>query len=140
MIYMMLLLLGVSEMNYSWSAQIHVSFEQLPSHKGELSYLLFANEKGFPDQDEKSIRKGSIILSEGVGSFEILNVSDGEYALSVIHDENSNNKLDTNFLGIPKEAFGFSNNPTIFMGPPDFEEASFKVKDQTKINIKMKTI
>ena len=50
----------------------------------------------------------------------------GDYAIALIHDENSNNKLDTTF-GIPREGFGFSRNPVIRFGPPSFAAAQFPV-------------
>lgn len=50
----------------------------------------------------------------------------GDYAIALIHDENSNNKLDTAF-GIPLEGFGFSRNPVIRFGPPSFAAAEFPV-------------
>lgn len=48
----------------------------------------------------------------------------GNYAIAVIHDENSNGKLDT-FAGIPREGFGFSRNPALTFGPPSFNAARF---------------
>jgi uncharacterized protein (DUF2141 family) len=50
----------------------------------------------------------------------------GRYAVRVMHDENGNRKLDTNFVGIPTEGYGFSNNPRA-MRPATFEEARFDV-------------
>jgi uncharacterized protein (DUF2141 family) len=50
----------------------------------------------------------------------------GTWALSVIHDENDNRRLDR-FMGIPTEGFGFSRNPRLRMGPPRFDEARFPV-------------
>lgn len=50
----------------------------------------------------------------------------GEYGISVIHDENENGKLDTNFMGVPKEGFGFGNNAMGSFGPPSFEKAKIK--------------
>jgi uncharacterized protein (DUF2141 family) len=49
----------------------------------------------------------------------------GVYALVVIHDEDSNGKLNTNWLGIPTEGYGFSNNAKGLLGPPKFPAASF---------------
>jgi uncharacterized protein (DUF2141 family) len=49
----------------------------------------------------------------------------GEYAIKIYHDENGNDELDTNFLGIPKEGVGFSNNPSARFGEPGFDEAKF---------------
>jgi uncharacterized protein (DUF2141 family) len=49
----------------------------------------------------------------------------GEYALSIVYDEDSDGVLDTGFLGIPRESFGFSNNAEAHFGPPPFEDAKF---------------
>jgi len=51
----------------------------------------------------------------------------GFYAVSVFHDENMNQKLDKNFVGVPKEGYGASNNPKKKMGPPSFEETKFQL-------------
>ena len=51
----------------------------------------------------------------------------GTYAVAIYHDENGNKKFDKNFIGLPTEGFGFSNNPKIFFGPPDHDEAAFEV-------------
>jgi len=49
----------------------------------------------------------------------------GEYAIKVFHDENEDQELDTNFLGIPSEAYGFSNNAEGSFGPAAWEDAKF---------------
>ena len=61
----------------------------------------------------------------------------GVYAITVVHDENNNGKLDLGFLKIPKEPYGFSNNPATTFGPPSFEEASFQVKSDKIVSIKL---
>jgi len=48
------------------------------------------------------------------------------YALTVIHDENMNGKLDTNWLGIPTEGYGFSNDAKALLGAASFSAASFR--------------
>ena len=63
-------------------------------------------------------------------------LASANYAVAVIHDANSNKKLDT-MMGIPREGFGFSRNPTITFGPPKFTSASFPL-DGTKQQVKMK--
>lgn len=52
------------------------------------------------------------------------NVKYGTYSVNLFHDENSNKDIDKNFIGIPKEGYGFSNNPN-FLGPPSFEKTKF---------------
>lgn len=53
-------------------------------------------------------------------------VASGTYAVAVFHDENSNGKLDTNFLGIPREGVGASNDAQGHFGPPKFDAAAFR--------------
>lgn len=51
------------------------------------------------------------------------NLPPGDYGVVAIHDENKNRKLDRNFLGIPKEGFGFANNPHIVLSAPSYQAA-----------------
>ena len=57
------------------------------------------------------------------------------YAFSFFHDLNNNKKLDTNFLGIPKEPYGFSNNKKGRFGPPKFSEASLEINKNSYYKI-----
>ena len=59
----------------------------------------------------------------------------GEYAIKVSHDENGNGELDTNFLGIPKEDYAFSNNAGGWFGPPNYKKAKFKFSKNMAIKI-----
>ncbi|GHT50489.1 hypothetical protein FACS189440_18000 [Bacteroidia bacterium] len=59
----------------------------------------------------------------------------GEYAVSLFQDENDNQKLDTGFLGIPTEKYGFSNNAKGQFGPPSYEDCKFIVDGDTVIYI-----
>jgi uncharacterized protein (DUF2141 family) len=67
-------------------------------------------------------RKGNDVTLE-------LRLPPGEYALSLFQDMNGNRRLDTNFLGIPQEASGSSNNPPTRWGPPKFRDALVTVGD-----------
>jgi uncharacterized protein (DUF2141 family) len=60
-----------------------------------------------------------------------------EYTIMVYHDENNNEKLDKNFIGIPKEPVACSNNAKGFMGPPKYEDAKFNLVADSKVTIKM---
>lgn len=68
---------------------------------------------------------------------EIKDLKEGEYAFTVLHDENSNQKCDYNFLGIPKESIGFSNNVRPKLKMPSFEEVKVYVKDKSVVNIEL---
>lgn len=67
------------------------------------------------------------------------NLSDGEYAITLFHDENDNGKLDLGEFGIPAEMYGFSNNidPAKLMRPPLFDECKFLISGDTQISIKL---
>lgn len=65
------------------------------------------------------------------------NIPDGTYAIAVIHDENENNLLDKNFLGIPKEGYGFSNNIRPAFRGANFEESKFELSEDKRLSIKL---
>tara|TARA_B110000444_G_scaffold259006_1_gene301487 strand:- start:778 stop:1314 length:537 start_codon:yes stop_codon:yes gene_type:complete len=62
----------------------------------------------------------------------------GEYAITLFVDFNGNKKIDKNFLGIPKEQYGFSNNAMGRMSPPSFEQAKFTVTGPTTQDIQLR--
>lgn len=62
----------------------------------------------------------------------------GTYTVACYHDENSNEELDTNPLGIPTEVYGFSNDARGTFGPPDLEDQQFSVTQDKRITINMK--
>ena len=96
---------------------------------------IFENDKGEKGGAAKGIIQG-VIEDVKTGSvtytFELLN---GIYAIGIFVDKNYNNKMDRNFFGVPKEQFGFSNNAKGNFGPPSFEDASFTVSNDMKIEI-----
>ena len=120
---------------------IVVVFENIKDSKGQIIASLHNKneEEDYPIKDyKKSFRwKKSKIDSNKVSiTFEELPYE--IYALSVFHDENSDDKLNTNILGIPTEGYGFSNNATGFLGPPSFKKAQIELKSDTLItSIKM---
>jgi uncharacterized protein (DUF2141 family) len=104
-------------------ASLELDVDQLRSAKGQLGICLTAEPERFPKctGEARSARRW-VKASEAVVVFEGLPA--GTYAVAIIHDENGNRKLDT-ALGIPREGFGFSRNPTIGFGPPRFAAARF---------------
>ena len=68
------------------------------------------------------------VTSDG-SSQSALKLPSGTYAIALIHDVNGNGKMDTNALGIPTEAFGFSNGARARFGPPPFGKAAFRLAE-----------
>lgn len=112
-----------SEVFSNGSIQIKVS--GLKNKSGQLGILIFTKKDGFPSDWQKAYKQILIPISGDIAEYTFTDLPYGTYAVSVMHDENKNKKLDTNFLGIPKEGYGVSNNATGTMGPPKFEDASF---------------
>jgi uncharacterized protein (DUF2141 family) len=55
--------------------------------------------------------------------------------VAVFHDENGNGKLDTNFLGIPREGVGVSNNKLRKLGPPTWEDSKFGLAGSLTLDV-----
>lgn len=94
-------------------------------------------------KDDKWLGKstmGTMVAAKKEGvTVSFKDLPEGEYAVSLFVDENSNGKMDTNAIGIPIEAYGFSNDASGNFGPPSFEQAKFVVgKDKTAITITLK--
>ena len=53
--------------------------------------------------------------------------SPGDYAVAIYHDENGNHHFDRNFLGLPVEGYGFSNDAPTYLGPPSFGAARIAI-------------
>jgi uncharacterized protein (DUF2141 family) len=92
--------------------------------KGNLGTVVFRSSDGWPENLEKSFRHGPAPIDPGTktGVAE-WKLPPGDYGIAVIHDENSNHHLDRNFLGVPKEGFGFANNPHVLLSAPPIKDA-----------------
>ncbi len=116
---------------------IDVSVAGLRNAKGIVLICLTANSRAFPDcsKDPNAVKRH--VRANAADHVSFSGVAPGTYALSLIHDENGNGKLDT-ALAIPKEGFGFSRNPKITFGPPKFAAAAFSLGQGSVQTVKMK--
>lgn len=115
---------------------IHVN--GLENRNGQLIIDLFNNGNGYPMKTENAILRKKIVLpKDGKVVIYLANLTDGQYAFALIHDENMNNKLDVNFIGIPKEGAGASNNAKGFMSPPSYKDATFNFKKSSDMTVNM---
>jgi uncharacterized protein (DUF2141 family) len=105
---------------------IHVEVVGMRNDKGQISCSLYSTADGFPKKGEKAVAHIVTPISEREAVCQFPGIAPGTYAVSVFHDENSNGKLDTNFLGIPREGVGASNDARGHMGPPKFDVAAFQ--------------
>jgi uncharacterized protein (DUF2141 family) len=105
--------------------KIEVTVKNIKEQKGSIRVGLFTNESDFL----KKAVDGKVVKVNGNEAKVVFeNLKEGDYAVSVIHDENDNGELDTNGIGIPKEGFAFGNNAMGMFGPPSFDKAKVQVK------------
>jgi uncharacterized protein (DUF2141 family) len=107
-----------------------VEITGLRNNNGNLLFELF-------DNSQKSLKVGTATIINKKCVIVLDNLKHGKYGFNYIHDENKNKKLDTKMLIIPKEGYGYSNNPVAKFGPPAFDKWVFEVKENTKINCKI---
>jgi uncharacterized protein (DUF2141 family) len=107
---------------------IHVEISGLRSDKGQMLCALYssAQAEAFPKKADKAVSRTTANIADHQAVCEFIGVAAGTYAVSVVHDENSNGKLDTNFVGMPREGVGASNDAKGHMGPPKFSAAAFQ--------------
>lgn len=120
-------LLAAEPVGHLERSRLDVEIFGLRKPRGSVAVAVFDQDAGFPDQD-KAVRRQWLRVSEQHAQVSFDDLVEGVYAIAVLHDENDNQRMDYNFLGIPTEGFGFSNDAKVGFGPPDFEEAAIVVK------------
>lgn len=112
--------------------------------KGFLLIAVFDNAEDYENDGNKgndngsyAIKKIKIPVKEKTQTVEIEGLDFGSYGIKLYQDINDNGSLDKNFLGIPMEPFGFSNNAQATFSAPDFEETVFDFDGNAAIKIKL---
>ena len=105
------------------AATVQVTIANVRSDKGVMQVAVC---------DEATYRKDCRLTATapahaGSMTVDVPDVPSGTWAVLAYHDENGNKKLDTNFVGMPTEGYGFSNGAASRFGPPSFKEAAITV-------------
>ncbi|MEH3107784.1 MAG: DUF2141 domain-containing protein [Sphingomonas fennica] len=107
-----------------------VALTGLRDARGLIRACLTLRADIFPDCEADPAAHRLSVPAADAGALAFENLPSGDYAVALFHDANGNGRLDT-ALGIPREGFGFSRNPTILFGPPRFAAARFAVRGGT---------
>lgn len=124
----LILFVAISNGQSADTYDIVIYIENLKSNNGKIFAALYNDEGSFLKENYQA-KISEITDKKSKVTFS--GIPNGIYAVSFYQDENDNQKLDTNFMGIPKEPYGCSNNARGFMGPPKWEDAKFYLKDKT---------
>jgi uncharacterized protein (DUF2141 family) len=123
------------------AGELRVTVEGIRSAQGTILIGLYDNRESFEKALEASDQEGFLNDPDRFGAVALRanaamrstvvfsNLEPGAYAAVAFHDENGNGKLDRNFLGIPAEPYGFSNNAKGILGPPTFDDAVMLLGD-----------
>ncbi len=115
-----------------------VFIQGVPSDEGQVRCALFAGEPGFPmDSDEALERASHEARPDGV-ECRWEGLEPGTYAVAANHDVNANGRTDKNWLGIPTEAWGVSNNVRPTLRAPRFDEAAFDLPDVESLELEIR--
>ncbi|MCU0353704.1 MAG: DUF2141 domain-containing protein [Cytophagales bacterium] len=132
------LLLGSVAAALAQTGKLTVTITNLRSNNGTVLASLYKSADGFPTESKKAVKQTSAKIAGGKATLVFEGVPAGTYAVSVMHDENDDKKMETNWMGIPKEGTAASNDAKGKFGPPKFEDAKFKTNGtDTGIAIKM---
>ncbi len=122
---------------FTQNANLIIEIKEISSTQGKLMVGVFDNANDFKSKTNP-VYKQIVSPSDSAVSYSFKSISKGIYAIAVFHDTNENGSLDTKKLGIPSEGVGFSGSLTKGIKPPDFEEASFNLVNDTIIAISLK--
>jgi uncharacterized protein (DUF2141 family) len=87
---------------------------------------------------EKGYRTAEAVIRDKMAIWVFEDMPYGKYSIKAFHDENGNNRLDTNLLGKPTERYGFSNNARGCYGPPPFSATAFAINTpETAVEIRV---
>ena len=114
-----------------------VQVEGVNSQGGNVGVLVFNSTRGWPEDVQAALKDVVVPAHAGVVTVKVEKLPAGTYAIAVGHDVNLNHKVDKNFLGVPKEQWGMSNNPHALVKPPSFTTAQFELKGAAEIRIRL---
>jgi uncharacterized protein (DUF2141 family) len=122
---LMLSMLPMSAAAQRPAATLEVSIHAVRNSRGVVHACLTRDSAAFPDcsRDPAALKQ---TVAASTRTLRFAGVAPGHYALTLFHDENGNQRLDT-LLGIPREGFGFSRNPVVRFGAPKFRQVGVEI-------------
>ncbi len=107
---------------------LHVHVNGFENADGAAGIAVWNAARGFPEEIEHAFATTYATIQNGVAAAGFDRLEPGSYAITVYHDKNDNRRFDKNWLGMPKEAWGVSNNVRPRLRAPRFAEAMLDVE------------
>jgi uncharacterized protein (DUF2141 family) len=129
-------LLGAATGRAAAAHTITVRASSFRSLKGFLRCRLYSRGDGFPGKPPFDAER-SVPVTASTMTCTFTGIAPGTYAVALFHDENGDGKLDTNFMGIPREGVGVSNNKLRSLGPPKWDDAKFPLAGDLLLDVNL---
>lgn len=114
-----------------------IQVENVNKDDGNIGVLIFNSTRGWPEDRFAALKDIVAAAHPGTVTVTVPGLSAGDYAVAIAHDVNKNHKVDKNFLGMPKEQWGMSNNPHATIKAPSFNTAKFLLAGNLEIHVRM---
>lgn len=108
-------------------ASLTVKVENVSAKGGEIRIGLYDAQK-FVTKGAKPDAGKIVPATPGETIITVRDIVPGDYGVKVFQDENKNGKIDTNFIGLPVEPYGFSHDAKLKMGLPAFDAVRVALK------------
>lgn len=106
---------------------LRITVSGMRSTKGNITITIYPDQPDHFLDGKYKLARQILPITQPVTSACFVVPAPGNYAVALFHDENDNHHFDTSSLGIPTEGYGFSNNPTLYLGPPGLSRVRFSV-------------
>jgi uncharacterized protein (DUF2141 family) len=136
--FLVLLIANISPAASESTGNLIVNISGFPSSDGFAMVALNNSKESYKSGENEAIAKIRTRVVDQKVRVIFTNLPYGSYGVSLYHDENANGKMDKNAMGIPKEAYGFSNNAKGFFGKPSYKDVVFQLNSaEEQITIKL---
>ncbi len=123
-IFLIYLLTALTDGLIAQNSAVKITVTNIPKVKGQLLVAFYDSEEGFLNENKVVYSKIVPVTSKTMDVY-FKDIKQGTYAIAIIHDANKNKELDVNFLGIPVEYIGTSNNKRNYFGAPSFNDSKY---------------
>ncbi|MGJ3234931.1 DUF2141 domain-containing protein [Marivirga sp.] len=119
------------------TSTLELEIGEFRNTKGHLLVSVFDNSDDFPDNEQYALVNKKVKVTQKKHTILIEDLPEGEYAVVFLHDENGNEEMDTNFVGVPTEGYGASNDAVNTFSAPKYKDAKFLLEGEKK-SLKLK--
>lgn len=128
-------LAGMTEIRAEGTGSVEVRVGPVQGSEGQVGCQLFNSAAGFPMAHDRAVQSVQAPIAQARATCVFDALAPGSYAVAVVHDTNGNQRIDTNALGLPTEAYGVSNNRTRALSAPRWEEARFQLETGQRVQL-----